>query len=217
MDCVRCGTRSVAATIARPPVDGTGERFMLVECGQCGEITAALLRDVTPPYKGTGPPPEPALRQLSERWRVLRMYPLAAPAEVATFAPAAIKDLIGEGFICLNSGALVAGTLVARTAVQAIARDLLTDQAKRGTDLYVEIDQLSIPEYLKQAAHGIRLLGNIAAHEGAFYSENVEATTLQELLDFTVELVRHLYEMPARARELRERAQDDHLSTSTSN
>lgn len=68
-----------------------------------------------------------------------------------------------------------------------------------------EIDALPISQDLKDAAHEIRLVTNEAAHPDPLEWDSVSAADLAELVDLVIELVRQLYELPARVRALKAR------------
>lgn len=77
-----------------------------------------------------------------------------------------------------------------------------------------EIDALPISQDLKDAAHEIRLVTNEAAHPDPLEWDSVSAADLAELVDLVIELVRQLYELPARVRALKARREGGEVDSS---
>ena len=191
MDCARCGTRDARAEMLEMPKGGHSDHFALVRCGTCLESSAVNVR-----LPG------------SDQWQITAIYPIAPPGGVVEYAPDGIADLIGEGYICKSAGAIVAGTMVTRAAVQAIARDKGVSGKSLKEEIDALVDQFRLPQWLGEAAHDIRALGNEAAHQGATYADDATIGALSDLLEFTVQLVHHLYESPRRGEKLRRRIEE---------
>ena len=175
---------SAELSLMRPPRDERQARtFVRGRCGHCSRESAIELE-----CRG------------DEDFLVLRVYPAPGPPALE-HAPESVRDALGEGFVCQSVGAIHAGALVARRAIQLIARD----QGGPQGNLKSEIDALDIPPLMKEAAHQVRLVANEAAHPDEEIWDMVTPEQLADLLDLSVEIVQQLYEMPARVAALRNR------------
>ncbi len=138
----------------------------------------------------------------AERVVVTGFYPPATMAREIDAAPTAIRAALREAVLCKEVGAFHGGALVCRRAIQLIARE----QGAATGNLRDEIDGLTIPEPLKEAAHAIRLVGNEAGHPDAEHWESVASEDLGALLDLTYQIVQYIYEMPRRTAALTKRS-----------
>jgi len=112
----------------------------------------------------------------------------------------AVENKVASAYIeaikSLNAGAPNACAVMCRRALQSGLIEKGADQKKR---LYDQIDQLKgscLSDSIADWAHEIRELGNIGAHEDKYEPEGISSDTAKELVDFTEEMLDHLYIKP---------------------
>jgi len=96
----------------------------------------------------------------------------------------------------------IASVIFSRKSLEAIC----VDQEATGRNLNDQIDNLSqkgkIPELLKKAAHSVRLLGNVGAHNSDADFSADDAETLLALCDA---IIGYVYEAPQLVQRIQER------------
>lgn len=123
--------------------------------------------------------------------------------------PASIAAPASEAFECRSIGAYRAAVLMARSVIEASAKD---KEITSGS-LLQKIDKLAeeghIRHMLATAAHEIRLTGNDMAH-GDFATAKIDENEADELLGLMEDFLRELYELPTRVAARRaKRTADD--------
>jgi hypothetical protein len=129
----------------------------------------------------------------------LRIIPPALPTYKGAGVPQPIARDFTEALRSDASGFLLGASLVGRRVLQAAVRD----KGGTGKDLKAEINSLDanlLPDLYKKQAHEIRLVGNDAAH-----AEDISADEVADLIQFTTQVLDHLYVMPEQVRLAAER------------
>lgn len=126
--------------------------------------------------------------------------------------PANIASAASEAYACFSINANRSAVLLARTTVEAIAKEHgITDGS-----LYHKIEQMQqdgiIPNTLRDEAHEIRLLGNDMAHGDL--NVPVDEQDAADILGFLDSLLDYVYQLPMavqkrrKIREAREHSKD---------
>ena len=117
-------------------------------------------------------------------------------------SPKHIADPADEAFKCHSIGADRAAILLARSVIEASAKE---KNVKKG-NLAEKIDRLAEEGHVRllisEVAHEIRLLGNDMAH-GDFATTEITSMDAQETLDFMEDFLRELFELPTRVAKRR--------------
>lgn len=132
--------------------------------------------------------------------------PLLWPEVVARKAfpdvPEAIAAAAGEAHQSLGALAPRAAVAMARSVVEAIAKD---KRITRGS-VQAKIEQLAadghISEAMKEAAHEIRFAGNEAAH-GDLVGEAISVEEATEVVDLLDAILERVYQEPAKVARVR--------------
>ncbi|MGS2807999.1 DUF4145 domain-containing protein [Nocardia sp. MW-W600-9] len=110
--------------------------------------------------------------------------------------PAHIGDAAKEATGCMSVGHYRAAVLLARSVVEATAKDLGITTGRLATKIDAMHSAGRIREHTKDAAHEIRFLGNEMAH-GDFATE-VDSEEAEDVLNLMSELLDEVYQGPAR-------------------
>ena len=170
---------------------GGGQRFVYSHafaCDSCGLFTVVA-------WRGSEYHTEP------EYFNDPEWYPQPVSRKEFPDVPEHIATAGSEAHACLGIGADRAACALARAVVEATAKD---KKITKGL-LHAKIDALFaghfISEYLRDAAHQIRLFGNDVAH-GDFADpvQRPEAELVVELMD---EILAGVYQSPAKVGRLR--------------
>ncbi len=173
-----------------------GERgsdsFHVILCGHAECARPALVR-VQAKYG------EPWNLVSGQHVHQIDVYPRALPDYSADGVPEKIARDFTEALRCQASGYLFGAALVGRRVLQAAVRHC----GGKGSDLKAEINSLEsklLPDLYKEQAHEVRLVGNDAAH-----ADEVTEDEVEDLVEFTKQVLHHLYVMPEQVRAAGER------------
>lgn len=118
--------------------------------------------------------------------------------------PESVATPATEAHRCRSIDALMSSILMARSVIEAVAKDNGIDDGS----LYYKIDQLHtkglVDEFAKETAHTIRVFGNDMAHGD--FSEPVDTVDADSILDFMDLILQSVYQSRAKLRRLREAA-----------
>jgi hypothetical protein len=138
---------------------------------------------------------------LSQPDAPIEWIPPAAVGRVYEDVPEHIGEAAGEAHLCESVGAHRSAVLLARAVVEATAKD----QGITTGNLRGKIDELFtrglVREIVRDQAHEIRYLGNDMAH-GDFV-DPVTAEESAETLVLMAEVLREVYQAPARLQAVR--------------
>lgn len=126
-----------------------------------------------------------------DRWGITSHWPRSSVA-VPEHLPSKIEALFLEAASCLQAGAPRGAAIMTRTTIDAALQDC---GATGGPDTKQRISSMTatLPQQLIDMAHELRLGGNDATHE---FKHNWAVDDARELLDFLLQLLHHLYEVP---------------------
>lgn len=125
----------------------------------------------------------------------IQWFPLASVGKEYPDVKDPMASVASEAYSCLSINANRAAVLMARTAIEAMAKN------KKITDgnLYQKIDAMAekniITDQLAEEAHQIRLLGNDMAHGDL--DEPVSREDATEILGFLDSVLNYVYQQPA--------------------
>lgn len=229
--CWHCGKYSHMTMAGEPkPVKPTGiysekntRWFAAFQCDQCGYESLASLTfsfnqirsayDTWPTVKGIRSYTQDTAKWVPviaachfEEQDNLEWYPAKPLGKEYENVPNDIASAASEAYACFSINANRAAVLLARTAVQAIAKD----KGIHTANLYSDIEQMAnahvITDQLKEEAHEIRFLGNDMAHGDL--GTAVDPDDAADILGFLDSLLDYVYQQPMaiqKRRELRER------------
>lgn len=141
----------------------------------------------------------------------LQWYPAKPLGKEYENVPQDIASAASEAYACFSINANRAAVLLARTAVQAIAKD----KNIHTNNLYGDIEKMAethvVTDQLKDEAHEIRFIGNDMAHGDL--GTPVDADDAADILGFLDSLLDYVYQQPMaiqKRRELREKRKQRH-------
>lgn len=118
--------------------------------------------------------------------------------------PPHIANPASEAFACFSVGAYKAAVLLARSVIEASAKD----KGVTSGSLYEKIDKLAEGQHIRamlaEAAHEVRLAGNDMAH-GDFATAEITEEDADELLGLMEDFLREMFELPTRVQRRKDR------------
>ncbi|EHD13057.1 hypothetical protein CIN_20400 [Commensalibacter intestini A911] len=118
--------------------------------------------------------------------------------------PEDIKAKFDEAAQCYANDCIVASSIMLRLCLETVTKDLLETEKEKEEKLHVQIkilfDKNIIDKNIKDVADEIRLDGNYAVHEGKMDQNNLE-----DLFNFTLDLLEYAYNRQNRLKLSRER------------
>lgn len=121
----------------------------------------------------------------------------AITPQLGSGTPPLVAEDASEAYVCLSAGAWRAAAAMARRAIQAAALD---QGAPADLKLQPQIDWLEgeriITPLMKEAAHKIRLGGNLGAHPSADGLRDVDEDAAKRVVEFMRQFLWMLYEYP---------------------
>lgn len=169
---------------------GSSVMFATMECSSCRGFSVALAsRNIS------GPAPS-NVEGMSDFWRnrqPIKWEPRWVEGQDFDYAPDHIAKAASESYKCHSIGAHMAAILMARTCIEAAAKD----HGIRTGNLFEKIDRLvevaDLRKKIQRAAHQVRLFGNEMAH-GDIEIEVTENDSAQILRLLTM-ILEDLYEV----------------------
>jgi len=133
----------------------------------------------------------------------LTWYPRAGDSPKVEDVPRHIAAAAKEAHICVSVGAVMAAILMARTVVEATAKDKGITKGQ----LWAKIDEMKNAELIRkstaEAAHEIRHFGNDMAHgDIADLPDAEDAAAVLELMD---EVLNEVCQGPARTKRIKDK------------
>ena len=113
--------------------------------------------------------------------------------------PHDVRDNFTEAIRSINGDNPKSAVIMARSALQAATRE----QGATGKNLKEEIDDLAIPDALKDWAHEIRDGGNLVGHPEP--DKKVEMADAKELMALAESIFEYLYVIPNHVKRRRQR------------
>ncbi|BAX93429.1 DUF4145 domain-containing protein [Mycobacterium shigaense] len=169
------------------------------ECSVCGGISVALAAFGTPPHV-------PLYQYMaSVRGDQLMWRPSATETADYPHVPPHIAEAAKEAYECESNQHYRAAIMLARAVIEATAKDKGVED---GT-LYNKIEVMAtaglIRTMIKDAAHGVRELGNEMAH-GDFV-DPISAEESQLVIHLMGEILNDVYQSPAATAQAQQSAQ----------
>ena len=116
--------------------------------------------------------------------------------------PEHIASVASEAYSCLSIEMYRAALLMARTALEATAKQCGITEGTLAKKIETMSENNIVPDYLKDEATEIRLLGNDMAH--ADLDTPVTKDQANEILSFLDSVLDHVYQQPAKAKRRKE-------------
>lgn len=200
--CWSCGTKShhtlvnVNAVTLKDMGD-TRFAYGLLVCDECKSPSIAVHSGtLTMSTSGAG-------HLMSTDKAPVMWIPARAEGKEFPHVPEAIAAAADEAHRCQSIGAHRAAALLARSVVEATAKE-------RGVtvrDLKPKIDKMHedglLSEHLRDTAHEIRFIGNEMAHGDFVSGESIPEDEAEDVLHFMDEMLNTIYQAPARLDEYR--------------
>lgn len=146
--------------------------------------------------------------QITQFWHTTEAdywYPKFVEGQDYPDVPPHVARPASEAHTCMSVGAYMSAILMARSVIEAVAKDHGIDSGS----LFKKIDAMHskglIAEFAKKTAHTIRTFGNDMAH-GDFAVE-VDAQDAKAVLTFTDYILREVYQAPADLQRLQDAAE----------
>ena len=186
--CRRCGVYSnfeFFVSWPKEPVIGD-QRVLTCECSHCKKLTVVIEG-----FTGFCGEPD-AFESPAQNWSVVGAWPLA-DGKPPDYVPEEIGELYKEAAVSLSAGCYRASAVMIRGAIDAA----VSGKGATGRNLCKKIESMrgKLRDQLIEIADTLRLGGNDAAHD---FSELWEQEEALELFRFLEEVLRELYETPAR-------------------
>ena len=190
-----CGWCKVTANMvsvyrSEPPKFSINRAMEVYRCDHCGGAVVEYFDPVDPWDASPYVPPQ-------SHW-----LPVAGIARAYVDVPKHINSLAVEAGICLQAGANRGAVMLARSVVEATAKD----KGITSGSLLAKIDRLReldlIREHIREAAHEVRLGGNDIAH--ADPNQEIAGEEAADILKIVDEILLEVYQSPARVERVRQ-------------
>ena len=127
----------------------------------------------------------------------MKIHAWPHPAQRLSYQPDGVPTDLAmefqEALTCFGHKLFLGAALTGRRVLEQAVKN----RGGTGGSLKARIDSLPttvLADQLKAHAHEVRLIGNIAAHDG----DRMEPDEVEDLLTFAQEVLHHLYVMPAK-------------------
>jgi len=132
---------------------------------------------------------------------ILRYWPEDVAEKAYLDVPGEISEAASEAYRCFSIKALRAATLLARSVIEATAKNQGITSGTLISKIEAMHNQGLIREFVKDGAHEVRYLGNDMAH-GDFV-QPVELEEAELALSLMDEVLEEIYQAPARVANAR--------------
>lgn len=134
---------------------------------------------------------------------IYRMWPEKVGGKEFRDVPEHIADAADEAYRCSSINALRAAVLLARSVIEATAKEKSISKGSLWEKIDVLHKQGFIREHIKDGAHEVRLLGNDMAH-GDFV-EPIDTEDAELILTLMTEVLDEVFQSPARVERARQK------------
>lgn len=189
--------------------------FALFQCDNCGYCSLGAMILSTSTYelaKGLGKDVGYALEgdariEIAARYfdrfdASIQWLPKMALGKRYEDVPEHIASVASEAYSCFSIEMYRAALLMARTALEATAKQCGITEGTLAKKIETMSENNIVPDYLKDEATEIRLLGNDMAH--ADLDTPVTKDQANEILSFLDSVLDHVYQQPAKAKRRKE-------------
>jgi hypothetical protein len=172
-------------------------------CQGCGQCTAVVEEQ----WVGDHPAREGLGTGGTVTWRGFHWWPAPHSGDLDPVIPEPIADAYTEGTRAMGVRAPRAAVVMFRRTLEALVADRGTEEAKRRLNRNLAsareamADERTLDGSLAEWAHEIRVVANAGAHFDPI--ADVSQDEAEELARLTRELLRYVYEMPARIQRTR--------------
>jgi hypothetical protein len=195
--CWRCGVKTHMAPYGSAyVVPRTQLRLKVVWCAFRCDSCSALSVAVATPTANDGVVDSNATKWVEALEDALDWYPVSAIGKDFPDVPEHIAEAASEAYKCRSISAFRAAAQLARSVVEATAKDKGIAQGQLITKIEELYNQGFIRAYVKDGAHEIRHLGNEMAH-GDFVTP-VTGEDADLVLTLMSEILDEVYQSPAR-------------------
>ncbi|MBO3753085.1 DUF4145 domain-containing protein [Streptosporangiaceae bacterium NEAU-GS5] len=116
--------------------------------------------------------------------------------------PDSVSALFVEAHECLSAGATTAAVVMARATIEGVAKDKGVQDSRLVDMIKSLMDGGHISVLLMEAAHVVRLSGNIAIHE--VLDERFSAREASDVLELVGKILKQVYKDPAEVARMRQ-------------
>jgi hypothetical protein len=182
--------------VIRPPSSDMNQIWCAFRCDNCSALSIATRKaSLNDGLSMTNPAAWIELQSDAE-W-----YPIRATGKDFDDVPQHIAEAASEAYKCRSISAFRAAVLLARSVIEAAAKDKGITQGNLISKINTLFDQGYIREYIRDGAHEVRFLGNEMAHGDFIIPVNGEETNLTLIL--MSEILEEVYQSPARVSRAR--------------
>jgi hypothetical protein len=147
-----------------------------------------------------------------DQYTEIHWYPEKPLGKEFEDVPTDIASAASEAYACFSINANRAAVLLARTTVEAIAKDKGVSSGNLKAKIDTMAEQNIITDQLKDEAHEIRFLGNDMAHGDL--GTPVDENDASDILGFLDTLLDYVYQQPIAIQKRRELREQRKQSTS---
>ncbi len=195
-DCWRCGVRTHLSSY------GTGfyissasgsiiEVWNAFKCDNCSALSVASGQAMGTNSHATRSPGEWLYEHPNVEW-----YPISAIGKDFPDVPQHIAEAASEAYKCHSVSAYRAAVQLARSVVEAVAKEKGITQGNIFGKINELFDRKFIREHIKDGAHEVRHFGNDMAHGDFVSPVTIEEAEL--VLILMGEILEEVYQSPAR-------------------
>ena len=113
-----------------------------------------------------------------------------------------------EGLEDYSSGCYISSVIMCRRVIQQGCQD----KGAKKTNLFEQIEELTIDENLKKLAQKIRLWGNMGAHPDILLGEKVDEKDAKIAIDFVEKFLQYVYVIPKEIEEIEREVKEEQPS-----
>lgn len=180
------------------------DRVAVYQCRGCGQGTAVIEEQ----YMGESPTRQAKVGGPIS-FRGVHWWPPPGSGELDQVIPKGLRDSFSEGTRCLGTRSPRAGAVMFRRTIEGIVRDKgstkAVDQLGRSDlpgALKIMAKEHTLDRNLAEWADDVRGLGNVGGHFDPL--EDVSIEQADELAQLVRQILRYVYEEPARSQRLRD-------------
>ena len=189
--------------------DSKAEVRFAATCDYCGNLSTALGKEVAGGHGGVTTDLTYVRRTaaIAEAKESLEWWPKVGVAPAIVDVPQAIARAAREAYSSASVGNHMAAILMARTVVEATAKDKGINTGSLSSKINAMREAGLIRPAIAEQAHEVRFAGNDMAH-GDIEAE-VDATDSEELLALMAETLSEVFQGPARLERIRAKRQSE--------
>jgi hypothetical protein len=203
--CGWCGRLSnmtfqntVVAPLAAPMADAR-DVMGAYTCDHCQHLTIAYMRNI----RDLTTPLESLLHNFASYDGMVNWLPQGTESKAFPDVPDHIASAASEAHECFSIGAHRAAVLLARSVIEAAAKDKGITTGVLASKIDQMFDKHLVREHVRDEAHEVRHLGNDMAH-GDFV-EPIDKDDAEAVLILMGEIVEEVFQSPAITARLRKR------------